>query len=103
MNSKEFLSKMSRLQTWTYAPTSVDELKAILADFSEAEVGIAAQVYAPGSAAGRIAWVEYARRRNYLNFEFSTTSLKDRGALSISAPALPAHEHPILATVKKDD
>lgn len=103
MSSKEFLEKMSKLQTWTYSPTTVEDLRALLAEFSDAEIGIAAQVYAPGSAAGRVAWVEYARRRKYLDFDFYGTSLKDRNTLSIRASALPAHEHPILTIDKKDD
>lgn len=103
MNSKEFLTKMSRLQTWTYAPTSVAELRDLLSEFTDSEIGIAAQVYAPGSAAGRLAWIEYARRRRYLDFDFHNVSLKDRTALAVSAPALPIHENPILSTDKKDD
>ena len=100
---EEFLKKLSKLQTWTHSPTTVEDLRAILREFLDEEIGIAAQVYSVGSAAGRIAWVEYARRRKYLDFDFHATSLKERGLLSVTARALPVHEQPILTLDKKDD
>lgn len=104
MNDKQFIEKMGRLSTWTGSPTTVADLREILDQFSEVELAIAAQVYSPGSSAGRLAWTEFARRKGYLNFEFKMSYLKDKALLDITAGAKPVHDQPILtAGDKKDD
>lgn len=104
MNDKRFIEKMSKLSTWTGNPTTVEDLKDILNQFSDVELAIAAQVYSPGSPAGRLAWVEFARRKGYLDFEFKMSYLKDRASLNVIAAAKPVHHQPILmADNKKND
>jgi hypothetical protein len=104
MNDKRFIEKMSKLSTWTGNPSTVEDLKDILNQFSEVELAIAAQVYSPGSSAGRLAWTEFARRKGYLDFEFKMSYLKDKALLDVTAGAKPVHDQPILtADNKKND
>ena len=80
------------LVTWCNAPTTIEDLKEILAKLSDAELLILV-VHMKRTAAGSVAFAEYGRRAGYYEFEFSMVDLK---SLSIEASGRPAHQAPKL-------
>ncbi len=90
--NKEALLRYTALITWCASPDSPQEIHRILAAFPTDELAAIAVVAADGSAAGRVAWAEYARRKKFLDFTFQITVLKDAVLLSVEAEARPAHE-----------
>lgn len=91
--------KLSELLTWTANPDPPQKLAVILASFSNEELVLAAVSLSDGSAAGRVVWAEYARRRKYLDFVFDTAEL-NKGKLVIEAEAKPVHDG-VIFDVKK--
>lgn len=90
---------MSTLLTWTQSP-DMTSLPSILESFTDSDLLAAASASSNGSAAGRIVWLEYARRREFLDFDLQTSVLGDTVHLKASAPALPIHEGVLLGTRK---
>lgn len=80
------------LLCWTAAPSSPEELNAILEALTDEEL-IRAATAVRGNA-GRIAWVELARRYNYFDFKLGVTRSVGGLKLTFEAPAVPAHDAP---------
>lgn len=77
---------------WCNDPTVPTDLFQILEDMTLQELEAAALQL--GGTAGRLAWVEIAKRKRY--FDFTISMVKGKGKLSIrcTAKGVKAHESP---------
>lgn len=68
--SPESMLRIAALHTWTVSPAGgVESLEHILKSLTDNELIYITAIFAPGEPVGRIAWVEYAKRRGYFDFE----------------------------------
>lgn len=77
---------------WVQQPTTAGELQEVLKELTDEELVQAATVIRGN--AGRIAWVELARRFDYFDFKLGITHGVGGLKLTFDAPAVPIHDHP---------
>lgn len=77
---------------WVAHPSSPEELNSILEALTDEELVRAATVVRGN--AGRIAWVELARRYGYFDFKLGVTRGVGGLKLTFDAPAVPVHDAP---------
>lgn len=94
-----FKEKAAALISWTMNPDTTS-LEGILALFTDIELMVLSTQSVDGAACGRIAWLEYARRRGYFDFTFKISVLNDVVHLRVEAQSLPIHEGLLLGANK---
>jgi hypothetical protein len=87
---------ISHLFRWCAAPTSPLELFTILRDIPDAD--LARTALHVGGAAGRLAWLEIARRKEYFNFDIEIAEASGKLSVIATAAAKPIHDFPQYAS-----
>jgi hypothetical protein len=77
---------------WVTQPSTPAELSSILEALTDEELVRAATVVRGN--AGRIAWVELAKRYDYFDFQMGVTHGVGGLKLTFAASAVPAHDAP---------
>ena len=92
------MARITALHTWTLNPVNgVDGLKEVLARMPDDELIYTTAIYRNGEPAGRIAWVEYARRKKYFEFEVRLVQVSPKSmTLLFEAEGGAVHSQPIL-------
>lgn len=93
---KDTMQKISLLHQWTLSPDPTDLYLTLLANMSDNDLVLATLVMEKGTPAGRLAWVEYARRRGYFEFQVRVVKMSGSIALIFDANAEPIHSTPII-------
>ena len=92
---------LGRLMLWTHDPRPVRDIQKILEDCTDGDLLAALETFSKNTAAGRIAWAEYGRRKGYIDFELKITEGEGQLHLDFEGAAKPLHETPIVDL--KDD
>ena len=77
----------AKLIVWTNSPTTVEDLKRILAEVSTEDLFAVVKYSTLPTAAVRIAWAEVARRRGLFDFDIRATELGSELRLDLVAEA----------------
>jgi hypothetical protein len=96
--SASSMERINALYKWTLSPTDgVDGLKAVLAQMPDEDLIYTTAIYRSGESAGRIAWVEYARRKGYFEFEIRLVQVSPKSMkLLFEAEGGAVHSQPVL-------
>lgn len=92
------MQRISALHRWTLNPTDMKDLTTLLGALSNEELVYVTYVFGTdGAPVARIAWVEYARRKKYFDFEVKMIPISSKELrLVFEAQGAPIHTNPIL-------
>lgn len=96
--SAQTMEKITALHQWTLSPTNgVGGLKDLLKTFGNDELIYTTVIFRSGEPAGRIAWVEYASRQKYFDFEIRISEVSpNQLKLVLEAESEAVHTTPKL-------
>jgi hypothetical protein len=86
---------IAKLVGWTHAPTTADELKALLRLLDESDLTTIMQNFR-GQAAGTIAWAELGARYGYYEYTIGMARMNGRLELSFDGDSIPITQKPVI-------
>lgn len=94
----ESMARITALHRWTLNPTDgVEGLTKVLAVMTDDELIYTTAIYRAGEPVGRIAWVEYAKRKKYFDFEVKLIPVSpSQLRLVFESQGAAIHQNPIL-------
>lgn len=98
----EQLQRLSALASWTLAPdTREGVLPRLLEALEDSDLFLGFTVLQ--GAVARLCWVEYGRRRGFVEFDIKVATLGD-GTIQVTASGegKPIHDHPLFDLPFKD-